>query len=516
MGKKIIELKNITKSFDGVQVVKNIDLYINENEFITLVGPSGCGKTTLLRMIGGFETPDFGEIILNGEVVNNIPPYQRPINTVFQRYALFPHLNVFDNIAFGLRNFNRQFEELKSNVRKRYEGEKRSLQAKLNDKASDEQTKKDARFRLKEIKSEIEEIVSEEKELLINQKRKEIENRYHKKYQNLEKKIAILEDKTDEVEKAQAELDELIKQINEEIKANPRNKTKIQAKYAKQLKALQKIAWEEELVSLKQQYRLLEKQEAEELIKVKSLMLSKHHIEEAVTEVLKLVKLEGYENRKVNSLSGGQQQRVAIARAVVNKPKILLLDEPLAALDLKLRQNMQYELKEMQRELGITFVFVTHDQEEALTMSDTVVVMDKGLIQQIGTPEDIYNEPKNRFVASFIGESNIIRGKYVAPKQVEFMGTVFECVDENFSPGEACDVVIRPEDFDVVPLEKAKLIGIVDAVIFKGVHFEICALVNGVEFVLHQYESAKVGTKIGFSVDPYEIHLMKVTNNEKI
>lgn len=516
MGKKIIELKGITKSFDDVEVVKDINIYINENEFITLVGPSGCGKTTILRMIGGFEMPDSGEIILNGEVVNNIPPYQRPINTVFQRYALFPHLNVFDNVAFGLRNFNRQFEELKSNVRKRYEIEKRSLQVIIYDKNSDETIKREARFRLKEIKTEIDATVAQEKEQVINQKRKEIESRYQRKYQNYEKKIAILEDNTEEVEKAQEQLDELMETIAQAIKLNPRSKAKIQAKYAKQQKALEKIAWQEELVALKHQYKLLEKQETDELIKVKSLMLSKHHIQEAVSEALKLVKLEGFENRKVNSLSGGQQQRVAIARAVVNKPKILLLDEPLAALDLKLRQNMQYELKEMQRELGITFVFVTHDQEEALTMSDTVVVMDKGIIQQIGTPEDIYNEPKNRFVASFIGESNIIRGRYLKDKQVEFMGSVFDCVDENFLPNEACDVVIRPEDFDVVPLEKAKLIGIVDAIIFKGVHFEICALVNGVEFVLHQYESAKVGEKIGFCVDPYEIHLMKVDKNEKI
>jgi len=241
-------------------------------------------------------------------------------------------------------------------------------------------------------------------------------------------------------------------------------------------------------------------------------MMSKHHIKEAVQEALKLVKLEGFENRRINQLSGGQQQRVAIARAIVNKPKILLLDEPLAALDLKLRQNMQYELKEMQRKLGITFIFVTHDQEEALTMSDTVVVMNKGEIQQIGTPQDIYNEPKNRFVASFIGESNIIRGRYLGNRKVEFLGAVFDCVDDNFEVGEECDVVIRPEDFDVVDPKDAKLVGVVDATIFKGVHFEICAIVNGQEFVIHKYENANVGDKIGLSVDPYEIHLMKVEN----
>ena len=239
-------------------------------------------------------------------------------------------------------------------------------------------------------------------------------------------------------------------------------------------------------------------------------MMSKHHINEAVLDALNLVKLSGYENRKISNMSGGQQQRVAIARAIVNKPKILLLDEPLAALDLKLRQNMQYELKEMQRELGITFIYVTHDQEEALTMSDIVVVMDNGEIQQIGTPQDIYNEPKNRFVASFIGESNIIRAKYKTPKQVEFMGTVFDCTDENFKNGEICDVVIRPEDFDIVPLEEAKLKGIVDSIIFKGVVYEICAIIQGKEFVIHKYEKFEVGDEIGLTVDPFEIHLMKV------
>lgn len=239
-------------------------------------------------------------------------------------------------------------------------------------------------------------------------------------------------------------------------------------------------------------------------------MLNKKQIREKVLEALKMVKLEGYEERKINQMSGGQQQRVAIARAIVNRPRILLLDESLSALDLKLRQEMQYELKELQRRVGITFIFVTHDQEEALTMSDTIVVMDKGVIQQIGSPMDIYNEPKNRFVANFIGESNIIRGTYMGNKKVKFMGEIFECVDENFEEGEACDVVIRPEDWDVVPIEEAKLIGVVTDLVFKGVHFEICADICGMEFVIHDYEIVQVGDKIGLRVDPYEIHLMKV------
>ncbi len=377
---KLIELKNIVKSYDGEVVVDHMTLYIRENEFITLVGPSGCGKTTTLRMIGGFEKPDKGEIIMNGQVVNDLPPHKRPINTVFQKYALFPHLNVYGNVAFGLNN-------------KTY--------------------------------AELMEFYTEEKVMA----------QVAKLYPGLDLK--------DKVSKRK-----LRKSIN-------------------------------------------------------SL------IDESVRNALKLVNLEGYEKRKVDSMSGGQQQRIAIARAIINRPKILLLDEPLAALDLKLRQNMQYELKEMQRKLGITFVFVTHDQEEALTMSDTVVVMSKGIIQQIGTPQDIYNEPKNSFVANFVGESNIIKGLYTAHKEVTFMGQSFECVDENFAIGEEVQVVIRPEDWDVVPLEQAKLVGRVDASVFKGVHFEHCVIIQGKELIVHTYEFVKVGEQIGLNVDPYEIHLMK-------
>lgn len=516
MGKKLIELKNISKSFDDEVVVKDMNLYINENEFITLVGPSGCGKTTTLRMLGGFVKPDAGEIILDGEVVNNLQPFERPINTVFQRYALFPHLNVYDNIAFGLRNFNRQFVDLKSNVRRKYEEEKRSLQKQLSFKQTSKDEKIKIRLRLKNIKSEIEERIIEEKEKMIEAKMSEIETRYTRKIDALEREMKSLDINSEESIRAQDYLDSLEEKIEEEISLNRKNKNKIFKKYQNELNIAKSKTYEVRLASLELELRKQNLRYADEEKKAKSLMMSKHHIDEAVREALKLVNLEGYENRRINNLSGGQQQRVAIARAIVNKPKILLLDEPLAALDLKLRQNMQYELKEMQREIGITFIFVTHDQEEALTMSDTVVVMDKGVIQQIGTPQDIYNEPKNRFVANFIGESNIIRGVYRGNRKVEFMGKVFDCVDDNFEVNEPCDVVIRPEDFDVVPLKDAKLIGTVDATIFKGVHFEICAIVDGKEFVLHQYENAKVGEKIGFSVDPYEIHLMKVEANEKI
>ena len=343
MSKKMIVLNHIYKSYGDLKVLDDFNLYINENEFITLLGPSGCGKTTCLRLIGGFEAPDSGTIEFDGKIINGLEPNQREINTCFQKYALFPHLDVFGNIAFGLR--------------------------------------------------------------------------------------------------------------------------------------LKKIPKEE--------------------------------ITQRVEEVLRLVKMEGLGSRTVSTLSGGQQQRVAIARAIVNRPKVLLLDEPLGALDLKLRQEMQYELKEMQKELGITFVYVTHDQEEALTMSDTIVIMNEGKILQIGTPEDIYNEPKNRFVANFIGESNLFEGIMHEDYLVEFCGRSFECVDKGFRKDEPVDVVIRPEDFDFVPPSKGKIVGIVDSLLFKGVHYEINVIVDGREYTIHTTKFRDIGVKVGLSVDPDNIHVMK-------
>ncbi len=340
---KLIELRGVSKSFDGEPVLKNFNLYIRDKEFVTLLGPSGCGKTTTLRLIGGFETPDEGSIIFEGKDITDVPPHARQVNTVFQRYALFPHLNVYDNIAFGLR-----------------------------------------------------------------------------------------------------------------------------------LKKLPKT-----------------------------------EIDERVHKMLDMVMLKGFERRKVSSLSGGQQQRVAIARSLINEPRVLLLDEPLGALDLKLRKDMQKELKSIQQAIGITFIYVTHDQEEALSMSDIIVVMSDGEIQQIGTPTDIYNEPKNAFVADFIGESNILDGTMLADCKVKFAGHTFTCVDSGFAPNESVDVVVRPEDVDVVEPAKGMLIGTVTSVTFKGVHYEIIVDIKGFKWMIQSTDFVSEGATIGVYIEPEAIHIMK-------
>ena len=343
MSENIIELKNISKQYDDNTVLDNLSLNIRKNEFVTLLGPSGCGKTTTLKIIAGFETADSGSIMFKNKDISDVPPYKRQLNTVFQKYALFPHMNVYENIAFGL--------------------------------------------------------------------------------------------------------------------------------------------------------------------KIKKL--SKDEIDKKVKEMLRMVSLSGFEKRSIESLSGGQQQRVAIARALVNEPEVLLLDEPLGALDLKLRKEMQLELKKIQQELGITFIFVTHDQEEALTMSDTIVVMNKGLIQQKGTPEHIYNEPANAFVADFIGESNILDGVMVEDFKVIFADREFECVDKGFEPNEEIDVVIRPEDFKIVKAEEGMLKGTVKSVIFKGVHYEMVVEENNRTWILHNIKFAEVDSEIGLDIYPEDIHIMK-------
>ena len=353
MPKELIRLANCTMAFDGEVVLDNINLYINDQEFLTLLGPSGCGKTTTLRIIGGFQTPTQGDVFFDGVRINDVPPHKRTINTVFQRYALFPHLNVFENIAFGLRI----------------------------------------------------------------------------------------------------------------PKTDPESRRKVK--------------------------------------------LPESEIQERVLEMLKVVNLKGFEKRAVSSLSGGQQQRVAIARALVNRPKVLLLDEPLGALDLRLRKDMQIELKRIQQAMGITFIYVTHDQEEALAMSDTVVVMDEGKIQQIGTPEDIYNEPKNAFVADFIGESNIIDGIMRSDGVVEIFNRRFQCLDGGFAPDEAVDVVIRPEDVDIVPEDQGQLKGTVTNVTFKGMQYDIIVDFYGFKWLIQTTDLSPVGSRIGIKIDPDGIHVMK-------
>ncbi|MDY2902060.1 MAG: ATP-binding cassette domain-containing protein [Bacilli bacterium] len=358
MDKKIIELINVNKEFDGIKVVDNVNLYIQKGEFVTILGPSGCGKTTTLRMIAGFETVSSGEILLNGVDIANIPPYQRPINTVFQRYALFPHLDVYDNVAFGLK--------------------------------------------LKKVP---------------------IEGKVDKKG--------------------------------------------------------------------RQVYRHLTKQE----------------IDEKISHALKIVDLEEFEWRDIQTLSGGQQQRVAIARAIVNEPEILLLDEPLGALDLKMRKDMQIELKEMHKKLGITFIYVTHDQEEALTMSDTIVVMKDGVIQQIGSPKQIYDEPKNAFVADFIGESNIYSGTIIDDNHVAFLGHRFECVDK-FPKNEKVDVVIRPEDIFLMEEGKGMVDGMLVSKIFKGVHYEYVMMVGKSEVVIQDTQDHEINQKMSIFIKPFDIQIM--------
>ncbi len=342
MSQELIRLTDLVMEFDGERILDSINLYIKDKEFLTLLGPSGCGKTTTLRVIGGFLTPTSGDVLFDGKRINDVPAYKRRINTVFQRYALFPHLDVYDNIAFGLRI----------------------------------------------------------------------------------------------------------------------------AKHSEQ------------------------------------------EIDDRVTEMLEIVSLKGFENRKITSLSGGQQQRVAIARALVNRPKVLLLDEPLGALDLRLRKDMQNELKRIQQAMGITFIYVTHDQEEALTMSDTIVVMDKGRIQQIGTPEDIYNEPKNAFVADFIGESNILDGIMLDDCRVKFFGRQFKCVDKGFDKNEPVDVVIRPEDIDIVSADEGHLCGTVTSVTFKGVHYDTIVDFKGFKWLIQTTDYCPVGSYIGIRLNPEDIHIM--------
>ncbi len=409
----IIELNGLTKIYDGKTVVDHIDLKIKRGEFVTLLGPSGCGKTTTLRMIAGFEKPEEGSITLEGKDIADLPPYKRPVNTVFQKYALFPHLNVYKNIAFGLKQ-------------KKVEVTKKNIFGKTITR-------------------------------LVNMK-----------YMPVEQKV-VKKDGTEVVK----------------------------------------------TVPFCRSYQMMTVSTRKGVKKIKKVNLYKKFIDDKVKHALKIVGLSGYEDRDVNSLSGGQQQRVAIARAIVNEPQILLLDEPLGALDLKMRQEMQLELKAMHKRLGITFIYVTHDQEEALTMSDTIVVMKDGVICQEGTPIEIYNEPQSAYVADFIGESNILDGVMPEDKKVVFAGAEFECVDTGFEPGEEVDVVVRPEDWVIKREGNGILSGEITGCMFRGVHYEMTCMAGGYELILHNTVEYKPGRKIGLYVDPENIQIMKkrfVTN----
>ncbi|TVP84544.1 MAG: ABC transporter ATP-binding protein [Acholeplasmataceae bacterium] len=421
----LIELKEVTKEFNGQVVLRGIDLEIERNEFVTLLGPSGCGKTTTLRIIGGFVEPSAGAVLFDGQDILDTPAHKRPTNTVFQRYALFPHLNVFENVAFGLRVKSESLGQLE---------QIRQLQADYQVQIKATTDRAEARHLRRELKE----------------------------------KTALLRDPNGDKKQQIRHIRKTIKDPNE-----------------------QKAAIEAVKVTFKSK-QTIEKE-----------------IGDKVVRYLKMVGLNDYEDRMVHKLSGGQQQRVAIARALINEPKILLLDEPLAALDLKLRQEMQYELKEIQRNAGITFLYVTHDQEEALTMSDKIVVMNHGEIQQIGTPEDIYNEPINKFVATFIGESNIISGIMKDDFLVSFDGHDYTCVDKGFARNEPVDIVIRPEDIDIVEKGKGMLTGKVDSVAFKGVHYEIDVKTNGRIYTIHTTDYAGEGTEVDIAFGPEDIHVME-------
>ncbi len=424
----LIELKDITKEFNGQVVLRGIDLTIEPNEFVTLLGPSGCGKTTTLRIIGGFVEPSAGQVLFEGVSILDTPAHKRPTNTVFQRYALFPHLNVFENVAFGLRVKNDSLSTLEKI---------RALQQTYQQKIKATSDKTDIKTYKKELRDEI--FILRDPNLVIK-----------KEITSLKKDLKTATD---------------VKGIQQKI-------DNLQSKIVTR--------------------KTIEKE-----------------IQEKVTKYLKLVGLEGYDQREVHRLSGGQQQRVAIARALINEPKVLLLDEPLAALDLKLRQEMQYELKEIQRSAGITFIFVTHDQEEALTMSDKIVVMNQGEIYQIGTPEDIYNEPANTFVAKFIGESNIIEGIMKDDYLISFDGVDYECVDHGFSKNEKVDIVIRPEDIDIVDEKDGFLSGIVDSIAFKGVYYEIDVKTKFRTYTIHTTDFHAIDTKVGIIFGPEDIHIME-------
>ena len=477
MARKILELKGVNKSYGDTVILDNLNLSINENEFVTLLGPSGCGKTTTLRIIAGFETMQSGQLLLDGVDISSLPSHKRPINTVFQKYALFPHLNVYDNIAFGLRN------NIYSNV---YDIGTMNLMAENG-------------FDEEEINSLTHKLTFIEKP---NDVKKYVIDLFTKQsytYQ-IEEELHSLEKSKHfhKLSDAKEDVESLLKNHNLSYDLS---KYDVNEKYHQFIK--------EFLADISMDDRFYQMVNA-----IKDRKFKEKVIKNEVTKALKLVNLEGYEERGVSSLSGGQMQRIAIARAIVNKPRILLLDEPLSALDLKLRKSMRLELRELQRKLGITFIFVTHDQEEAMVMSDNVVVMNEGKIQQSGRPEDIYNAPINRFVATFIGDVNIFKGVYSDVNRLQMLGKTFKVSALNSHPGDKIYIIVERPDFDICSMDVAKLKGEVKSCIYEENKYLLKVQVGDVAIEIESEDKEKVGDTIGLTIAPENIYIESIDENK--